>query len=144
MKLFIKKYIMPIIITFSLYSILYVLRDKDISANYINITLCICMCFAILIRLFDDIVDYNKDLIDNKIIFKKRNLIIFTIILMLICTTITIISKSYLFIIMEVLLLINLINNNILNYSKSLYIPLVCFCILYYEILPMSSVSNIE
>jgi len=131
MKLFLRKYLLTILLAICIYTLLYAFRKNEI--EYLTYSFFISVILSILIRLFDDLTDYDEDLIKNKNVFKRNHLILLIIILMVICSFLIIISNSYLFFIQYLLFVINIFDKKILNYTKSLYVPLICFGILYYN-----------
>ena len=130
MKLFFRKYLLIMIYVLLIYFLLFLFKNKDIV--FLNIHLFICMLLGLLIRLFDDYLDYEKDINNNKCIFNKKTLLIMIIIFYCILSIIFIISKTYLYFILLGLLLLNLIRYRLIGYIKSIYIPLIIIFVSHY------------
>ena len=69
MSLFFKKYIVVLFISAIIYSFLYIFKNND--ANYFNYSFTLSILLSILMRVFDDFIDYSQDLINNRVVFKK-------------------------------------------------------------------------
>ena len=124
MKLFLRKYVLVLLISISIYTILFLLKKNEIS--YFNFDFYNILIISLLIRLFDDYVDYEKDVINKKMVFKKP--VIITLICLLFTGSIVfiILSKNYLFLSILGLLLLNLFKEiKFIKYLKILYIPLL-------------------
>ena len=130
MKLFLRKYVLVFLLGIILYSILFIFSSNDV--NYFNFYFVICLSYVILIRLFDDYLDYEKDLKENKNIFNKTTLLILMCLFSTIFVIITFINKVYLLLVLVFILLTSLFKLNILKYLKTLYIPLVIIGLSYY------------
>ena len=72
--LILKRYGVPILITFGVYTAFYFLCGKD--TKYINVGLWIALLYACLMRFCDDITDYEKDVKADKAPIKRSVLII--------------------------------------------------------------------
>ena len=130
MKLFFRKYVLIIIFTILIYFSLYIFKSNNVA--FLNIHLLISILIGLLIRLFDDYIDYEKDLQNKKAIFDKKFILVFIVLFYIFLSILFIYSKNYLYFSLLVLFLINLFKNKTLNYIKSLYIPLIIFCFSYY------------
>lgn len=130
MKLFFRKYLLINIYTIAIYFLLFSFRNND--ADFLNIHLFICILIGLLIRLIDDYLDYEKDLDNNKAIFKKKTLLILIILSFCISSILFFVSRSYLYFILLILFVISLIKCKLTCYIKAIYIPLMIFCISYY------------
>ena len=132
MKLFIKKYIGVLLLSLVLYSIFFTIKEKE--CNYFNYSLIVSLIYSLLIRLFDDFLDYEQDKINNRNVFKKPVLSILLVILFILQVVIIIISEMYLFLIVLSLLILNLYNKyKIIRYSKSLYVPVICLSLCFHS-----------
>lgn len=130
MKLFLRKYALVFLLGIILYSILFMSSINDV--NYFNYYFVICLSYVILIRLFDDYLDYEKDLKESKNIFNKTTLLILICLFSTIFILFTFINKAYFLFILVFILIANLIKINILKYLKTLYIPLIIIGLSYY------------
>ena len=130
MSLFFKKYIVVLFISAIIYSFLYIFKKND--ANYFNYSFTLSILLSILIRLFDDFTDYSKDIINNRVVFKKPLINILIAVIFIISTILVILSEMYLLFIVLCLLILSLLECKIIKYLKALYIPVICISICFY------------
>jgi hypothetical protein len=124
MKLFLRKYVLVLLISISIYTILFLLKKNEIS--YFNFDFYNILIISLLIRLFDDYVDYEKDVINKKMVFKKPVIITLICLLFTVSIAFVILSKNYLFLSILGLLLLDLFKEiKFIKYLKILYIPLL-------------------
>lgn len=124
MKLFLRKYVLVLLISISIYTILFLLKKNEIS--YFNFDFYNILIISLLIRLFDDYVDYEKDVINKKMVFKKPVIITLICLLFTVSIAFVILSENYLFLSILGLLLLNLFKEiKFIKYLKILYIPLL-------------------
>ncbi len=124
MKLFLRKYVLVLLISISIYTILFLLKKNEIS--YFNFDFYNILIISLLIRLFDDYVDYEKDVINKKMVFKKPVIITLICLLFTVSIAFVILSENYLFLSILGLLLLDLFKEiKFIKYLKILYIPLL-------------------
>ena len=74
MRLIIKRYGLPLVITLGVYTLLYLFCGKGTA--YFNTAFFVALLYAILMRFADDIIDYEKDVAANKAPIKRHFLMI--------------------------------------------------------------------
>lgn len=128
--LFFRKYILSMLLGFVFYSLLFTFEicGKDFFSPYLLIS----VLFSLLIRLFDDLNDYEKDLLKKKNVFNKKIIIFLNIIVSIICIFLILLNKCFLLIGINFLLFVSVFKINALRYLKSLYVPLLLVGISYY------------
>lgn len=100
MKLLFKRYILNLILSFAAYMII-ALSDCIISNqfdNLLNFSALLFCLFFIILRLFDDYVDFYKDVTKNKVLLKKNTILVLFICFSIAFITVAILSKNYFFI----------------------------------------------
>lgn len=127
--LLIKKYLLPIVLSVFLYTILYIF---DFTKSYFSIYLIKLILFIILIRVIDDIKDFEKDTLRNRCVFNKKTLIGLLISLIVILFTITFYYQSYLLLVSIIFIIIGNLKFKYFKYFKSLFLPSVIIFISYY------------
>ncbi len=70
--LFFKRYLLPPIFAFAIYTCVYFLSGAQTS--FFNFGLIICILCSLLIRIVDDINDYSADFEKNKVVFSLKTL----------------------------------------------------------------------
>ena len=124
MILGLKRYGLPIVITVCIYTLLYFLFQSE--AGYFNAGLAIALLYAFLIRFADDIVDYEKDLKNDKILLKRKPLIILGCVTAAAILVLAIVFKLYLMLLPLInIALIFLVKNPIGEFLKPLFTPAV-------------------
>lgn len=99
---------------------------KKSNICYFNFDFFNVLIVTLLIRLFDDYNDFEKDVVNKKIVFNKKVILILISLVFVVSITFILLSKNYLFFIILGLLLISLFNKpTILKYLKVLYIPIL-------------------
>lgn len=99
---------------------------KKSNICYFNFDFFNVLIVSLLIRLFDDYNDFEKDVVNKKIVFNKKVILILISLVFVVSITFILLSKNYLFFIILGLLLISLFNKpTILKYLKVLYIPIL-------------------
>lgn len=131
-KLFFRRYILILILFFLIYTSLFYLSNTN-ENNYFNISFFVCLIYTYQIRFFDDILDYDIDRKNNKIIFRKWLLLSIFITFSIINIIIVCLYNRCLFFISFFLILLLLINSRKLRYLKSLILPVLITILVYYE-----------
>ena len=130
MKLFFRRYVLVLLLCLVTYSIMFLFKENNV--EYFNNSLILCLLYSLLIRLFDDYCDYEKDVKNNKVLFNKKILFLLIIISSVITIFLTVFTKCYLFSLMIIVLLASLIKDRLVKWIKVLYLPLLCFNVIYY------------
>lgn len=124
MILGLKRYGLPIVITVCVYTLLYFLFKSEV--GYFNAGFAIALLYAFLIRFADDIVDYEKDLKNDKILLKRKPLIILGCVTAASILVLAIVFKLYLMLLPLInIALIFLVKNPIGDFLKPLFTPAV-------------------
>lgn len=124
MLIFLRKYVLILLISIFIYTTLYLLKINNIS--YFNFDFYNILIITLLIRLFDDYNDYEKDVINKKTVFKKEVLRLLICLCFISSIFFIILTKNYLLICVLGLLIISLLKKPIiLKYLKALYIPVL-------------------
>lgn len=124
MRIFLRKYVLILLISIFIYTTLYLLKINDIS--YFNFNFYNILIITLLIRLFDDYNDYEKDVINKKTVFKKEVICLLICLCFILSIVFIILTKNYLLFCILGLLLISLFKKLvILKYLKALYIPIL-------------------
>ena len=117
---------MPVVLVFIIYSLIYFIFNGN---RFFNIGLILTSLFFYLVRALDDILDYEKDLSNNKVLFSKKLLKILGCILGLLFICFSIVFGYYYFLILLILIFISYY----FKYIKIIFIPSVIFLIIFYE-----------
>lgn len=133
LKLILKRYLLPLIIVVSCYSLLY-LFSKNATKIYFNDSLFMIIIYSYALRFLDDFIDYNKDLEVGKVFFNKwLSLSLFSF-LMVAFLALVFLSKSYFYLFLILMLGLLFIKNKYLSFLKLLIAPLICILLAFYEL----------
>ena len=130
MKLVIKRYFFPPIITVLIYTLLYLLSSEK--THYLNAGFFVSLLFAYFIRLADDFCDYDEDLKSGKNIFNLKTLVIIGVFCIITLVCLCIILKFWLFFIPLIIILLTAIFKNYLTLLKPIFLPSIILPLSYY------------
>ena len=124
MAIFLRRYILPIALSFALYSITYFICVNH--ASFLNFGLLNCLLYAFLMRACDDFKDYQSDFEKGKAIFSLPILRVFIVTLTAVILLISIAFKLPLMIIALPLVLLTAVLKGVLNdFIKPLILPCI-------------------
>ena len=131
MKLFLKRYVLNIVLSISFYSLIFLVSFLiNNEVHFFHYSLIMFVSFFLLIRVCDDYFDFYKDKINDKVLFNRITLLITAICLSAIYIVFTIISGCYLFFALYALLIISQLIRK--WYVTSLLAPVACIFICFY------------
>lgn len=123
----VRKYLTPGVIGILIYLIICLISNSN---NYFNYHLIYVLTFSYLLRVSDDIIDYEKDFLQNKTIMPQKILQLLFLILSLIIIVNSIIFNQMLYLGVYIFLLIQFLKpQKILIYLKSLITPFLLIII---------------
>ncbi|MBQ3001564.1 MAG: hypothetical protein IJD76_03690 [Bacilli bacterium] len=123
----VRKYLTPGVIGILIYLIICLISNSN---NYFNYHLIYVLTFSYLLRVSDDIIDYEKDFLQNKTVMSQKILQLLFLILSLIIIVNSIIFNQILYLGVYIFLLIQFLKpQKILIYLKSLITPFLLIII---------------
>jgi len=123
----VRKYLTPGVIGILIYLIICLISNSN---NYFNYHLIYVLTFSYLLRVSDDIIDYEKDFLQNKTVMPQKILHLLFLILSLIIIVNSIIFNQMLYLGVYIFLLIQFLKpQKILIYLKSLITPFLLIII---------------
>lgn len=123
----VRKYLTPGVIGILIYLIICLISNSN---NYFNYHLIYVLTFSYLLRVSDDIIDYEKDFLQNKTVMSPKILQLLFLILSLIIIVNSIIFNQMLYLGVYIFLLIQFLKpQKILIYLKSLITPFLLIII---------------
>lgn len=123
----VRKYLTPGIIGILIYLIICLISNSN---NYFNYHLIYVLTFSYLLRVSDDIIDYEKDFLQNKTVMPQKILQVLFLILSLVIILSSIIFNQILYLGVYIFLLIQFLKpQKILIYLKSLITPFLLIII---------------
>lgn len=123
----VRKYLTPGVIGILIYLIICLISNSN---NYFNYHLIYVLTFSYLLRVSDDIIDYEKDFLQNKTVMPQKILHLLFLILSLIIIVNSIIFNQILYLGVYIFLLIQFLKpQKILIYLKSLITPFLLIII---------------
>lgn len=123
----VRKYLTPGVIGILIYLIICLISNSN---NYFNYHLIYVLTFSYLLRVSDDIIDYEKDFLQNKTVMPQKILQLLFLILSLIIIVNSIIFNQMLYLGVYIFLLIQFLKpQKILIYLKSLITPFLLIII---------------
>lgn len=130
MKLIIKRYFFPPIITVLIYTLLYLFSSEK--THYLNAGFFVSLLFAYFIRLADDFCDYNEDLKSGKNILNLKTLLIIGVFCITVIVCLCVIFKYWLFFIPLIIVLSTAIFKKYLTFLKPIFLPSIILPLSYY------------
>lgn len=123
----VRKYLTPGIIGILIYLIICLISNSN---NYFNYHLIYVLTFSYLLRVSDDIIDYEKDFLQKKTVMPQKILQVLFLILSLVIILSSIIFNQILYLGVYIFLLIQFLKpQKILIYLKSLITPFLLIII---------------
>lgn len=123
----VRKYLTPGVIGILIYLIICLISNSN---NYFNYHLIYVLTFSYLLRVSDDIIDYEKDFLQNKTVMPQKILQLLFLILSLVIIINSIIFNQMLYLGVYIFLLIQFLKpQKILIYLKSLITPFLLIII---------------
>ncbi len=147
----IKRYGMPLVAAVALYSVIYFVFGNG--SGYIGMGLALSVLSAYLIRICDDIGDYERDKSKGRAPIGKKALTAMAILAVLANFSLALIAKAYLMLISPIVILLQfLINDKYREVIKPLFMPTIVITVVFsffspnlwlYVIVPILIISDI-
>ena len=126
----VKRYVIPLVISVVLYSAVYFLFGID--SQYMNIGLVLSVLLSYLIRICDDMGDYEKDKEKGRAPITPKVLAVLCIITVLAFSVLTVVAEKYLmFIPLLTVLSQFLISEAFRDIIKPIYMPSIVICLVF-------------
>ena len=93
LRLILKRYGLPLVITLVVYTLLYLFSGKG--AAYFNVGFFTAIAYALLMRFTDDILDYEKDVVADKAPIKRHILIFGVVVSVVLVVLLTVFSAFW-------------------------------------------------